>query len=113
MRAFLAACVMIAAAGAASAQNLPSRSDAQAGERLAQRVCGACHTVAAQQHLSPLVPGYGPSFYDVARHPGTTTQSLAGFLSHPHPYGQMPYPALTPAQIADVSAYILSLRGRH
>ncbi len=99
--------------GEAGAQTPAPRPAAQAGHLLAQRVCGACHIVAANQDLSPLVPNYGPSFFDVARRPATTAGTLQAFLSHPHPLGNMPYPALTPAQTADVSAYILSLRSRH
>jgi hypothetical protein len=40
-------------------------------------------------------------------------QSLRTFLARPHPLGNMPSPELDPQQIADVSAYILRLRGRH
>jgi mono/diheme cytochrome c family protein len=101
-----------ACTAAAGAQNLPHPPDPQAGQRLAMRVCDACHIVAPHQELSPLVPNYGPSWFDVANRPDTTAQSLEAFLARPHPFGQMPYPALTPAQVADVSAYILSLRRR-
>lgn len=117
MRALLwvaAVLVAIAApAATAHAQNPPQRPDPQAGKRLAERVCGACHIVAARQEMPPLVATSAPSFFDIAKRPGTTAQSLEAFLAHPHPFGQMPFPRLTAAQIADVSAYILSLRQRH
>ncbi len=101
-----------AVAASAGAQNAARRGDPQAGRRLALRVCDACHIVAAHQEMSPMVTGYAPSFFDIARRPGTTVQSLDAFLAHPHPLGRMPFPELTATQIDDVSAYILSLRGR-
>ncbi len=117
MRALLsmAAVIMLAGglAAAAGAQTSPQRGDPQAGRRLALRVCDACHIVAANDQMPPLVPRYAPSFFDIANRPGTTAQSLQGFLAHPHALANMPYPELAAAQVADVAAYILTLRGRH
>ncbi len=118
MRALVLMGVITAFAGAwvtaAVAQSPPSgRADPQAGQRLALRVCDACHIVASNQEMRPLVSRYAPSFFDVANRPNTTAPSLRAFLAHPHPLGNMPYPELSAAQIADVSLYILSLRGRH
>jgi mono/diheme cytochrome c family protein len=101
------------AAAAASAQNAPHRGDPQAGHQLAVRACDTCHIVAANQEIRPLVPGYAPSFFDVAKKPGITAQSLEEFLAHGHPYAKMPYPELTSAQVTEIVSYILSLRGRH
>lgn len=114
MRALLslgmAATVVVGFCVVASGQTPPDRGDRQAGERLAQRVCGACHVVAAHQELPPLVRNTAPSFFDIAKRPDTTPQSLRTFLAHAHPFGRMPYPDLSGAQAADISAYILSLR---
>lgn len=112
----LAAMVAIAApvvllVAAAGAQPLP-HGDAQAGARLADRVCSACHIVAEHQELPPLVAHSAPSFLAIARRRRTTAASLAAFLAHPHALGRMPFPHLTQSQIADLTAYILSLRGR-
>ncbi len=112
MRALMLIAAVIALAAPAGAQDLPQRGDPQAGQRLALRVCDACHIVAANQEMAPLVQRYAPSFFDIARRPGTTAQSIATFLAQYHPRANMPYPDLTPAQVADVAAYILSLRGR-
>jgi mono/diheme cytochrome c family protein len=113
MRALLVITGILVLAGiSATARGQAPRGDAQAGQRLALRVCSACHIVAARQEM-PLVAHNAPSFFAIAGRPGTTRQSLAAFLAHPHPLGRMPFPELTPHQIADVSAYILSLRGRH
>jgi mono/diheme cytochrome c family protein len=89
----------------------PPHGNAAAGQQFALRHCDSCHVVAAKQDLAPM-PNYGPSFFDIAKRPDVTAQSLQAFLSKPHPGIKMPYPDLTPAQIADVSAYLLGLRGR-
>jgi mono/diheme cytochrome c family protein len=97
---------------AAEAQNLPRRGNPQMGAQLALRTCDACHIVARNQEYPPLVQGYAPSFFDIANQPGMTAADLQEFLLHPHVLARMPYPDLTIDQIADVAAYILSLRGR-
>jgi len=99
-------------AAAATSQSAPARGDRRAGESLAQHSCGACHIVAAHQDLAPLVPNTAPSFFAIAKRPGTTREALRAFLAHAHPYGRMPYPHLTTRQITDISAYILSMRAQ-
>jgi mono/diheme cytochrome c family protein len=99
-----------AMSAAAGAQNAPHRGDPQAGRRLALHACDACHIVAANQDIRPLVPGYAPSFFDVANKPGVTAQTLEAFLAERHPTGAMPFPQLTAAQIDDLASYILTLR---
>jgi hypothetical protein len=101
------------AAGVASAQQVAYRGSAAAGRDFAVYNCDACHIVAANQELRPLIGNYAPSFFDIANKPATTEVSLREFLSHTHAYANMPYPDLTPRDLADVMAYILSLRGRH
>jgi mono/diheme cytochrome c family protein len=93
----------------------PTRAQtaAQAGRQFALGHCDTCHVVAAQQEMRPLVPGYAPSFFDVANKPSITAQSLKEFLAHAHPYGKMPYPELNAAQVSNLVSYILSLRSRH
>jgi hypothetical protein len=61
----------------------------------------------------PLVPGYVPSFFDIANKPDVTAHSLEDCLAHRHPYPKMPPRELTAAQISDLVGYILSLRGGH
>jgi hypothetical protein len=75
--------------------------------------CDVCLVVASNQPYRPLLSHYAPSFYDVANLPETNAESLQTFLAHPHSYENMPSPDLTPAQVASLTAYILSLRGRH
>ena len=102
-----------AMAAAASAQQPVHRSAAQEGRRVALGKCDACHVVASDQLYPPLLSHYAPSFYDVANMPTANAQSLEAFLAHPHWYESMPFPDLTPDQVTDLTAYILSLRGRH
>jgi mono/diheme cytochrome c family protein len=104
--------VLVALSGAAVGAQPALRGDAQAGARLADRVCSACHIVARHQALAPLIVHSAPSFFAIARRRRTTAASLETFLAHPHALARMPFPHLTQPQIADVTAYILSLRRR-
>lgn len=99
-------------AAAASAQSPTPRGATQEGRRLALGKCDACHVVAADQQYLPLLPHYAPTFFDVANRPDTSAESLEAFLAHPHSYQSMPSPDLTSTEVADLAAYILSLRGR-
>jgi cytochrome c2 len=112
-RNLIIAAVLSAAASAASAQSAPHRGDPRAGHQLAVHACDTCHIVAANQEIRPLLPGYGPSFFDIANRPEVTAQSLEDFLANRHSYPKMPYPELTAVQVSDLVSYILSLRGRH
>jgi mono/diheme cytochrome c family protein len=107
------ALLVAAMAPAMSAQQPTQRSAAQEGRRLALSKCDVCHVVASDQQYRPLLSHYAPSFNEVANRPDNSAQSLQAFLAHPHTYENMPSPDLTPAQVADLVAYILSLRGRH
>lgn len=92
----------------AHAQSL--RGNTQAGQQLALRSCASCHMVTRDQDVPPM-PGYTPSFFDIAKRPGISTESIRAFLSKPPPMHPMTDPQLTPAEISDVTAYLLSLRG--
>jgi hypothetical protein len=50
----------------------------------------------------------GPAFRNAPNTPGMTVTGIRVFLTSSHP--KMPNLILTPEEIADVSAYILSLR---
>jgi cytochrome c len=88
---------------AASAQNV------NAGRNIAERWCSACHVVDFRQRTAP--NDAIPSFPAIANMKSTTMISLAAFLSTSHE--PMPNFALSRGEIADVSAYILSLRKAH
>jgi mono/diheme cytochrome c family protein len=93
----------------AAAQGTPPLGDAAAGKQLALRSCSMCHIVAQNQDTQPM-PNYGPNFSDLAQQPRITAASLYQFLTYEQRLSRMPHPDLTPSQIADVSAYLLSLR---
>jgi mono/diheme cytochrome c family protein len=104
MRIWQAALAMQVMAAAALAQ---TAGDPAAGRRLAEAQCGSCHAVGpggpnARQ-------GNAPPFAEVARMPSTAALALQVFLRSPH--GGMPDLVLTPAQMDDLIAHILSLRG--
>jgi mono/diheme cytochrome c family protein len=105
--------VLAGAIAAANAQQPGHRDAAREGRRLALSKCDVCHVVVSHQQYPPLLHGYAPSFLEVANRPDTNLESVEAFLAHPHTYEDMPSPDLTPAQVADLAAYIVSLRGRH
>jgi len=78
--------------------------DVKAGLDLAKRWCSQCHEIGKV----PVRNVVSPPFAAIARMPSTTAISLNAFLSTPH--HRMPDYALTHQQIADISAYILSLK---
>jgi cytochrome c len=102
-RAILAAAVA-ATTLSAHAQN----GDIAAGHSFARKACSPCHVVDAEKQRPPRRIFIGPGFRNIANTPGMTATALRVFLTTSHP--KMPNPILTPEQMADVIAYILSLR---
>jgi hypothetical protein len=49
---------------------------------------------------------------EIADRPDTTPEALRAFLSWQHGYSTMPYPDLAPRDLANMGAYIMSLRHR-
>jgi mono/diheme cytochrome c family protein len=89
---------------AAQAQDI---GDIQRGHQLALDVCSSCHAVQVDQKQSPIAAA--PSFEEIAHTPGMTATALTVWLtaqSHP----TMPNLILSPQQVRDVSAYLLSLQ---
>ncbi|HUI21840.1 MAG TPA: c-type cytochrome [Methylocella sp.] len=79
-------------------------ADAAKGEVIAKRWCAACHLVSPDQtHAN----SDAPSFASVA-HKIKSPQALTAFLMDPHP--KMPDMSLTREEIADLVAYIGTLR---
>src|ERR1700746_3533358 len=101
---------MLASALAAPAWNASAQDgDVAAGRAFAREACITCHVV-DPANASPRVVVIGPNFQDIANTKGMTATALRVFLTTSHP--KMPNLILTPGQIADVTAYILSLRER-
>ena len=78
-----------------------------AGETVAKTWCAGCHDVGAGGRNAGSDAG-PPAFASIAKMNSTTAMSLTVFLSTPH--GRMPDYSLSRNDIANVSAYILSLR---
>lgn len=76
------------------------------GKRIADRWCSSCHVVDPNDNRP--VRDTVPSFTAVANNSSTTRMGLAAFLTTPH--YTMPNFVLSRGEIADVSAYIMSLR---
>jgi mono/diheme cytochrome c family protein len=103
LRRAIAVAAFAMTAAPAAAQETANRL---AGHDLAVRWCSSCHLVDAgvQHQGSDAVP----TFAAIAAMPSTTAASLSAFLATPH--AKMLDYALSRTDIADVSAYILSLR---
>lgn len=94
---------LLAAPIAAGAQEA---GDKAKGLDLALRVCANCHAVAEGEMVSPV--DAAPAFEDIADNPGMTGMALSAFLRTPH--RSMPNLILSPDEISDVVAHILSLK---
>lgn len=100
-RLVLAAAVLMAASPAWS-QSVGN------GEQLARAVCAPCHVVAPG--VGGGGSGDGPPFAAVAAMTSTTGLALTAFLQTSH--GKMPNITLSADDIANLAAYILSLKPR-
>lgn len=82
-----------------------SAGNADRGRQLAERWCASCHLVGpGQREASADVP----TFASIARREDLPESFLAAFLTTPHP--PMPNMNLSRQEIADVLAYIRTLR---
>ena len=98
-----AALVLVIAAVPAVAQE---RGDPVAGHELASKLCSACHIVGTERTGSDVAP----PFLALAQDPDIALTELHAWKSGPmHPI--LSNLSLTPRQIADVNAYLDSLRG--
>jgi mono/diheme cytochrome c family protein len=101
---FILSSLMMNFAAAPATAQVPS-GDVAAGRQLVQASCSTCH----EERRQMSAPQSGPSLQAIAAMPSTTSMSLHVFLLTPH--GNMPNYRLSPQEIDDVVAYILSLRG--
>ena len=82
--------------------------DIAAGHSFARAACSACHAVDAEQQRPPRRIVIGRAFRNIANTRNMTATALRRFLMTSHL--KMQNPIVTPEQMADVIAYILSLR---
>lgn len=74
------------------------------GEAVVKRWCADCHMVAAGQKIST----EAPPFSGIAKRPDFDASRIAFFLLDPHP--KMPNMYLSRADVADIAAYIATLK---
>lgn len=98
--AILTVILLLAASTTASAQS-PVAADN--GRVLAQRWCASCHDIAGTTSSDA-----APGFRTLAGRADVTAQALRDFLKAPHP--PMPDLTLSRNEIADLVAYIESLK---
>jgi mono/diheme cytochrome c family protein len=87
-------------AGPAAAQ------DAASGQDIARRWCANCHVTGLPGQAT--ANDTAPSFPAIAARPGVSQHSLEASIAGPHP--RMPDFNLSQSNVANVAAYILSLR---
>lgn len=80
--------------------------DAKAGRALAERWCSGCHLAGPGQGDSDAAP----SFTSIANNPAKSPAKLKAWLLAPHP--PMPNFHLSRQEIADILAYLESLKRR-
>ena len=97
--------LIVAGASAAAQAPLPPASP-QAGLRVASVSCTVCHKIDTANTGS--VQADVPTFQEIANRQGMTATRVAGAIVVPHP--PMPMIVLSRRDIADLAAYIMSLR---
>ncbi len=84
-----------------------SKPDPVQGKALAEKLCTNCHLVGSAQQQQPANADV-PSFPEIANLEGQSAGAITARIMLPkHP---MPTIPLTKAELADLAAYILSLR---
>jgi mono/diheme cytochrome c family protein len=79
--------------------------NAEAGHELASQLCTSCHIIGNERRGSDLAP----PFPAIAKDPKVSVAELHGWGGSGHP--MLPNLVLTPKQVADINAYLDSLRG--
>jgi mono/diheme cytochrome c family protein len=79
-------------------------ADANHGKSIVDRWCAECHMVGPGQKAST----EAPPFSSLAKRPGFDEARVAFFLLDPHP--KMPNMQLSRAEVADIAAYIATLK---
>jgi len=93
-----------------------SVDDIQQGHRWANLICAYCHVATPDQLIEPILRPPAPSFASIAQRESISAESIRTFVATTHhddtnPNG-MPNPRLLDSQIAQVAAYLMSLRNQ-
>lgn len=79
--------------------------DPEHGQQLAERICSNCHLVTSTQEQANVDV---PSFHEIANMQGQTRGAIMAKIVIPkHP---MPVIPITKSELADLAAYIMSLK---
>jgi mono/diheme cytochrome c family protein len=105
MKPFLTMIAFVAAGGLMAADQAHSQGMPGKGGEIAARWCAPCHRVSADQ---PNANADVPGFAEIAARSADDFAWLGPFLADPHP--PMPNLSLTRREIANLVAYIASLR---
>lgn len=92
---------------AAAEKALTASSDAvYRGAAVARQVCAQCHDIG--DGSKPAIYSQAPTFKSVLEKPDTTAEGLSQWLKSSHP--SMPHYVFTEPEVADIVAYIMSLK---
>jgi mono/diheme cytochrome c family protein len=106
-RFWLAAVLLLLAVPLALA-GITSKPDPVEGKALAEKLCTNCHLVGSAAQQQQPANADVPSFPEIANIEGQSAGAITARIMMPrHP---MPTIPLTKAELADLAAYILSLR---
>ena len=103
---FVAALVGLACGATSVAAQPVAEGDAAQGRQTAERLCTSCHV--SEVSSSASVPAGVPTFRTIANKPDQTAERVVGMMIDPHP--PMPNVRLTREELADIVAYLQSLR---
>lgn len=93
-------------AQAVAQQTVAGLRDPANGLRLSRLLCKSCHIVEKDQQEP--VKADVPSFFEIAKLPGRTEETLVNYILVPHP--KMPNVSLTRDELTDIVTYILTLK---
>jgi mono/diheme cytochrome c family protein len=100
--------ILLLAAGLAFGAPVPGKPNPIAGKALAESLCTNCHLIGGAEQKSANADV--PSFPEIANQQAQTAGDIVAHIVLPkHP---MPTIPLTRNELADLSAYIMSLRDR-
>ncbi len=108
MSGFVRLIVWMGLAAVVSAAATPAlAANAKAGRALAEKWCASCRVIGPGSQSA--ASDAAPTFVAIANRPGTSEEGLRAFLAEPH-HSAMKGIALPRLEIADLAAYIASLR---
>jgi len=101
----LIACTPAAPTDTQATAEAPVAEAVYRGAAIAGQVCAQCHAIGG---AGPQIHAGAPTFRSVVENPATTAESLTTWLNSSHP--TMPHYLFPENDVADLVAYILSLR---